>query len=490
MKDNTQALCAARAALEAAEQARMEILLRHIANGGPDRQHHRGHRGHPSRSHRGPASCPAPSCGGPPVIGPGCVIGPNSLIEDSQVGEGTTVNASQVYSSCIGPHNAIGPLHPCAGGHRPPITASTWAPMWRPRTPTLPGANTVSHLTYIGDSDVGQILQLRLRHRHLQLRRPVQIPHHHRGLLLHRLQHQPRRPRLGGGRAPTPPPAAPSPRMCPRGPWPSSGAARPTSRAGPCPKWRPISRRNSGWKPSSWPTNRPGRTERPSTAGQRGICGCAARSPVPFLSAQTNDTRTETLYDNKRHLADRRAWAIPRPKYEGTRHNAGFAALDYLAGKWEIPVTKAKFQGLWGQGEVGRPQGLPAQAPHLYESVGGLHRPPGILFQDPGRPRHRPVRRTSPRPPASCASGPPARPGGTMASRASSPGWAPRRSPASASAWGKSPRPDYDLGRLGAGPLFGGGGQGCGRPPPRHRGSRPPHHGRPSWGRRKTATNR
>ena len=33
MKDNTQALCAARAALEAAEQARMEILLRHIANG-------------------------------------------------------------------------------------------------------------------------------------------------------------------------------------------------------------------------------------------------------------------------------------------------------------------------------------------------------------------------------------------------------------------------------------------------------------------------
>ena len=33
MNDNTQALCAARAALEAAEQARMEILLRHIANG-------------------------------------------------------------------------------------------------------------------------------------------------------------------------------------------------------------------------------------------------------------------------------------------------------------------------------------------------------------------------------------------------------------------------------------------------------------------------
>ena len=42
----------------------------------------------------------------------------------------------------------------------------------------------------------------------------------------------------------------------------------------------------------------------------------------------------------------------PEPKYDGTRHNAGFAALDYLAGKWGISVSKTKFQGLWGQGEV------------------------------------------------------------------------------------------------------------------------------------------
>ena len=26
----------------------------------------------------------------------------------------------------------------------------------------------------------------------------------------------------------------------------------------------------------------------------------------------------------------------PEPKYDGTRHNAGFAALDYLAGKCNI----------------------------------------------------------------------------------------------------------------------------------------------------------
>ena len=42
----------------------------------------------------------------------------------------------------------------------------------------------------------------------------------------------------------------------------------------------------------------------------------------------------------------------PEAKYDDTRHNAGFAALDSLAGKWGISVSKTKFQGLWGQGEV------------------------------------------------------------------------------------------------------------------------------------------
>ena len=31
---------------------------------------------------------------------------------------------------------------------------------------------------------------------------------------------------------------------------------------------------------------------------------------------------------------------------------AGYAALDYLADKWGISVSKTKFEGLWGQGEV------------------------------------------------------------------------------------------------------------------------------------------
>lgn len=42
----------------------------------------------------------------------------------------------------------------------------------------------------------------------------------------------------------------------------------------------------------------------------------------------------------------------PEKKYEGTRHNTGFAALDALADRWQIAVNKEKFQGLYGQGTV------------------------------------------------------------------------------------------------------------------------------------------
>ncbi len=42
----------------------------------------------------------------------------------------------------------------------------------------------------------------------------------------------------------------------------------------------------------------------------------------------------------------------PEKKYDETRHNAGFMGIDHLSAKWNIPVNKTKFQGLYGQGEV------------------------------------------------------------------------------------------------------------------------------------------
>ncbi len=44
----------------------------------------------------------------------------------------------------------------------------------------------------------------------------------------------------------------------------------------------------------------------------------------------------------------------PGKKYDGTRHNVGFCALDYLAAKENIAVKKSRFQALCGEGVVDR----------------------------------------------------------------------------------------------------------------------------------------
>jgi len=41
----------------------------------------------------------------------------------------------------------------------------------------------------------------------------------------------------------------------------------------------------------------------------------------------------------------------PEPKYDQTRHNIGFAAIDAISRNWHIPVTEnRKFQGQFGEG--------------------------------------------------------------------------------------------------------------------------------------------
>ena len=71
----------------------------------------------------------------------------------------------------------------------------------------------------------------------------------------------------------------------------------------------------------------------------------------------------------------------PEPKYDGTRHNAGFEALDYLAAQWQCDIAKAKWQGLYGTAQV---NGHKVERPE--------HCPRRQLLQDPGRPHHCAVR--------------------------------------------------------------------------------------------------
>lgn len=61
----------------------------------------------------------------------------------------------------------------------------------------------------------------------------------------------------------------------------------------------------------------------------------------------------------------------PGKKYDGTRHNIGFAALDYAAQKWDIRVNKSKFSALYGIGQVGGQKALLLK-PQTFMNLSGV----------------------------------------------------------------------------------------------------------------------
>ncbi len=89
------------------------------------------------------------------VIGEDCEIGPNSLISASTVGKGTRLNAVQCYQSEIGEGVSIGPFCHIRPGSR--ILSGVHIGDFVEVKNSVIGEDThISHLTYVGDSDVGK----------------------------------------------------------------------------------------------------------------------------------------------------------------------------------------------------------------------------------------------------------------------------------------------------------------------------------------------
>lgn len=88
-------------------------------------------------------------------IASGCEIGPNAMIRDSVIGENTTVNASQVNESRIGANTTVGPF----AYVRPGTTVGDHCRVGdfvELKNSVIGDGTKISHLTYVGDSDVGQ----------------------------------------------------------------------------------------------------------------------------------------------------------------------------------------------------------------------------------------------------------------------------------------------------------------------------------------------
>lgn len=88
------------------------------------------------------------------VIGEDCVVGPNSLLEDCELGDAVRFNASQAYRSKIGNGVTIGPfvhIRPGTTLHEG-VHVGDFVEI---KNSEIGIGSKVPHLTYVGDSDVG-----------------------------------------------------------------------------------------------------------------------------------------------------------------------------------------------------------------------------------------------------------------------------------------------------------------------------------------------
>ena len=91
---------------------------------------------------------------GETVIGADCEIGPNTMIRDCAIGDGCTINSSQLGDSKIDRGTTVGPF----AYIRPGCTVGSECRIGdfvELKNSHIGDGTKVSHLTYVGDSDVG-----------------------------------------------------------------------------------------------------------------------------------------------------------------------------------------------------------------------------------------------------------------------------------------------------------------------------------------------
>jgi acetyltransferase-like isoleucine patch superfamily enzyme len=103
----------------------------------------------------GTAILPGTILRGQTSIGKNCTIGPNSYLENAKIGDDTSVNASQIYNSAVGYDTHVGPF----AYVRPGSTIGNSIKVGdfvEVKNSVIGDGTKISHLTYVGDSDVGK----------------------------------------------------------------------------------------------------------------------------------------------------------------------------------------------------------------------------------------------------------------------------------------------------------------------------------------------
>ncbi len=104
---------------------------------------------------KGTALLPGTILRGKTTIGTHCEIGPNTMIRDCTLGDHVTVNASQLNESTVESDTTVGPFayirpHCHVGAH---VKVGDFVEL---KNSNIGNGTKISHLTYVGDSDVGE----------------------------------------------------------------------------------------------------------------------------------------------------------------------------------------------------------------------------------------------------------------------------------------------------------------------------------------------
>lgn len=141
------------------ERERLEINKRHLENGVKFVDIRTAYIGPQVKIGAGTVICPCVTLEGSVIIGVDCVIGQNSRIADSTVGDRTEIQSSVIAESTIGSDTKVGPfayLRPNSniGNH---CKVGDFVEV---KNSSMGDGAKASHLTYIGDSHVGKDVNL------------------------------------------------------------------------------------------------------------------------------------------------------------------------------------------------------------------------------------------------------------------------------------------------------------------------------------------
>lgn len=144
---------------KAQEAMRVEINLHHLENGVEFVDLYTAYIEEDVEIGRGTVIGPCVMLKGNTVIGENCVIGQNSRVENCRIADGVEIQSSVLLDSSVGEGTKVGPFAYVRPGSMVGAHCKV-GDFVEIKNSTFGDGSKASHLTYIGDSDVGSGVNL------------------------------------------------------------------------------------------------------------------------------------------------------------------------------------------------------------------------------------------------------------------------------------------------------------------------------------------